>query len=62
MILERNLYIDENEEEYFKNHYIKKRKENLEGPPLRYYLVEYVDLEGRGQKMGDRKRRWNRTN
>lgn len=36
MILERNLYIDQNEEEYFKNHYLKKRQENLEGPPLRF--------------------------
>jgi len=53
MILERNLYIDENEDEYFKNHYIKKRKENLEGPPLRYQIVYILGSEHRGLKTKD---------
>lgn len=34
-ILEQELYVSQDTEEYFKNHHLRLRKQNKEGPPLR---------------------------
>ena len=35
-MLEHDLYKDEDTEEFFKNHYLRLRKEDMEGPPMRH--------------------------